>query len=390
MGTTPDTPPPDAAEAQARAEQIAADAADVVEPGTALEVIEDPSMRAQPPALAHVPSLKGLDVFRLGEVFARSGMFKDAGDDAKAIVKIVFGAELGVSPMSAMTGIYMVDGKLSVGGQLLAGILKQPRWRDMYRLDVLQFEPTIAEVAIHERDRASGEWVELQPHSVFTIEDAQQAQLLGKHNWKAYPRNMLLWRAVTNAVRLHCPDIVGGAPVYTPDELDVLVDANGELVGDPSAQRPGAPTARAAIPPRAQAHASPRTVEGRATPATQAKTSTGHGSEKPITAAQKRKLWATVDEAGIRADENLIRAFMVWTTGAEHSDRIPAAKFNDLLEAIKDKDYAIEQLMTQAAAGKQPARAIVDRYLPGVDPGPPPPPDTERADPDETDPLPGL
>ena len=61
--------------------------------------------------------------------------------------------------------------------------------------------------------------------------------LTGKnaHSWKHYPRNMLFSRAISNGAKWYCPDLFGG-PVYTPDEMDAIVDVQGEMVvGEPDA-----------------------------------------------------------------------------------------------------------------------------------------------------------
>ena len=52
-------------------------------------------------------------------------------------------------------------------------------------------------------------------------------------NWRKYPRNMLFARAISNGARWYCPDLFGGSPVYTPDELGAEVDGEtGEVLGD--------------------------------------------------------------------------------------------------------------------------------------------------------------
>jgi hypothetical protein len=61
---------------------------------------------------------------------------------------------------------------------------------------------------------------------------------------------MLFARAMSNGARWHCPDIFGG-PIYTPEELGVEVDGEGEpvktIVVEPAAPAPAreyAPDAR--------------------------------------------------------------------------------------------------------------------------------------------------
>ncbi len=68
----------------------------------------------------------------------------------------------------------------------------------------------------------------------FSIEDARRAQLVktdkAKSGWMAYPKNMLFWRCISNAVKMHAPDLLGGMPVYT--EADPFVDSTAKDVTD--------------------------------------------------------------------------------------------------------------------------------------------------------------
>ena len=53
--------------------------------------------------------------------------------------------------------------------------------------------------------------------AIFTREDAERAELLGKHNWQHYPVDMYYNRALSRCARRVCADVVLG--LYTPDEL---------------------------------------------------------------------------------------------------------------------------------------------------------------------------
>jgi hypothetical protein len=52
---------------------------------------------------------------------------------------------------------------------------------------------------------------------------AKTAGLAGGATWRQYPENMLFWRAMSNGVKMFCPDVFL-APVYTPDELGAEID----------------------------------------------------------------------------------------------------------------------------------------------------------------------
>ncbi len=64
-------------------------------------------------------------IMNMGEVFANSGYFADANEQAQAVVKMLAGQEMGVGPFASMSGIHIIKGKPEVGAHLLAGIIKR-------------------------------------------------------------------------------------------------------------------------------------------------------------------------------------------------------------------------------------------------------------------------
>jgi hypothetical protein len=176
-----------------------------------------------------------LDLRTLGDVFARSGYFDDAKQAGQAMVKILYGRELGIAPVTAMMGIHIIQGKPSASAGLLAGRIRASQRYD-YRVKQLTNEACTIEFL--DRGKVAGE-------STFTIEDAKTAGVYtGKnaHTWKSYARNMLFARALSNGARWYCPDVFGGS-VYTPEEMGAEVDGEGNVaeatyaVVDPEAER---------------------------------------------------------------------------------------------------------------------------------------------------------
>ena len=201
-------------------------------PGTALVVPRSGAMQ------------KLDELMRYATIFATAGIFKGltAGDikrqAAMCAVKIIAGDELGLSPMASMRCIYVFDGQVALAGPLiLAQINKHP----LYKARACggarckpeahpELDP-VTEGRFHfsSRETATSEWEELGD-SAFSIEDARRAGLLGKDNWKAYPRQMLRWRALSDGAKMFCPEVFEG-PVYTPEELrgDIAMTADGYL-----------------------------------------------------------------------------------------------------------------------------------------------------------------
>lgn len=190
-------------------------------PATALTVAP-PSIEAraqQAGAIVHA----GMTVQALGDVLARSGYFKDATDAAKCVVKVLAGQELGIPPVASMTGIYIVEGKPSIGATMMGALIKRSGKYD-YRV----VEHTERACTIEFRQRNGNGW-EVISTSRYTIEDATRAGLSGKGVWRAHPRSMLFARAMSSGARAHTPDVFGG-PVYTPEELGAPVEPDGEPV----------------------------------------------------------------------------------------------------------------------------------------------------------------
>src|SRR3972149_6955512 len=75
----------------------------------------------------------------LGNIFAESGMFPDTKTMAQAVVKILAGRELGLSPMESMTNIFFVNNKRALTSGLMASLLKKQGKYD-YKVDKLDNE----------------------------------------------------------------------------------------------------------------------------------------------------------------------------------------------------------------------------------------------------------
>jgi len=164
------------------------------------------------------------DIHTFAEAAYHSGLFKNVRSLHQAIVKISMGRELGISPMRAMQGIYIVQGNITMNGTLIGALIRQSGRYD-YRVTRLTGED--CQIDFYAQ-RKEGEPQKIGT-STFTLDDARRAGLIGKDNWRSYPRNMLFNRAMSNGARWYCPDVFLGA-VYTPDEMDLTVDSSGDVV----------------------------------------------------------------------------------------------------------------------------------------------------------------
>lgn len=168
--------------------------------------------RFQPTTLAELQ--------QVSEVFFRSGYFADVTDAAKAMVKIMFGSELGLGPMTSLQGIQVIKGKPSLSANVQASLVKSSKKYD-YRLR--ENSPQVVSIEFFQRE--GDKWESLGT-STFTLEDGRKA---GTQNLDKFPRNMLFARAMSNGVKWFCPDLTN-APIYTPEELGAEVNEDGEPI----------------------------------------------------------------------------------------------------------------------------------------------------------------
>jgi hypothetical protein len=148
------------------------------------------------------------EIMNIGKAFAESGMFPDIKSAAQAVVKIQAGAEMGIPPFAAMSGIHIIQGKPTIGAGLMAANVKAS---NKYDYKVVEQSEKVCSIDFYKGK-------ELLGNSTFTIEEAKKA---GTKNLDKFPKNMLFARAISNGVKFYCPDVFSG-PVYTPEEFDVV------------------------------------------------------------------------------------------------------------------------------------------------------------------------
>lgn len=166
------------------------------------------------------------DLQRLARLFAASGLFGRANPNnadafmAECAIKMLAGLEAGFSPFASATGVTVINGKPGFSANLLAQAIKRHPHYD-YRV----IEKTAECCRI--RFLCRGEELGVEQ---FTAEMAKRAGLTKDGGmYSKYPEAMLFARCLTAGMRTHCPDALGGAPAYTPEELGAQghIDENG-------------------------------------------------------------------------------------------------------------------------------------------------------------------
>lgn len=150
------------------------------------------------------------DALTIGETFYKSGMFADIKSAQQAVVKIMAGAEMGISPFAAMAGIHIIQGKPTIGAGLMAARVKG---FGKYDYKVIEHNEKVCSIEYFQGKESIGV-------STFTLDDAKKA---GTKNLDKFPKNMLFARAMSNGVKWYTPDIYE-APVYVPEEMENITE----------------------------------------------------------------------------------------------------------------------------------------------------------------------
>ena len=125
------------------------------------------------------------------------------------LVAMQWGYEIGLAPMQALQGIAVINGKPSIYGDALLGLVrKDPRCMGIEEKIEGENE-NMSAICILKRKHTDGT-IELIKRE-FNVQMAQRAGLWGKQGpWKQYPERMLQHRARGNCIRDAFPDVIKG------------------------------------------------------------------------------------------------------------------------------------------------------------------------------------
>lgn len=156
------------------------------------------------------------------------------GKPANVLYAVEYGRTLGISPVAAITGIHVIEGKPSASSGLIGALVRQAG----HKLRVKSDGKTWATAQIVRADDPDFTY-----ECTWDLERAAQAGLCEIKNgkpfardrngkpatWEKYTAAMLKARAITEVARDACEDVLFGLH-YTPEELGAQVNADGEPV----------------------------------------------------------------------------------------------------------------------------------------------------------------
>ena len=238
------------------------------------EVTVAPAVPAPHTGGALVTTNTGYDPLVVARIFRASGLFPDIQSEAAAAAKLIVGRGLGLSDYDCMAGLHLVSGKVVLAANLMAAAVKRAGRYD-YRADCTDER---CEVTFYQREGAK--WVTIGT-TTFTMADAKRAGLDGGQNWRKHPRAMLFARCISMGYRQHCPDALGGAPVYVEQHGEMEITDDARTMVAPAA--PATDTTDRAAPPAPTARRDDLADEGEGTfcAVEAAVTKTGEGKFGP-------------------------------------------------------------------------------------------------------------
>jgi len=180
------------------------------------------------------------EAIRFAEVLSKSSIVpKDfVGNPGNILVAMQWGLELGLQPMQAMQNIAVINGRPSLWGDAVIGLVRSsPACEYIYETD--DGETATCRV----KRRGEDEQVR-----TFSMAEAKTAGLLSKSGpWTQYPKRMRQMRARAFALRDVFPDVLRGMPV-AEEVMDIQNDS-GSREEHTAPALPPPPAEPAALPP---------------------------------------------------------------------------------------------------------------------------------------------
>jgi hypothetical protein len=142
-------------------------------------------------------------------VFYESKILKDIQSEAQAIVKILAGREMGLSPLQLMTTVFILDSKIGYETKIfLSKIKKSGKYDYSVKFEEKDGKVEGCEVTFYKLEKDKQICIGV---AKFTIYDAARIGLINKSNYKNYTDLMLFYRAASKGIKMYCPDMLDGA-----------------------------------------------------------------------------------------------------------------------------------------------------------------------------------
>lgn len=194
------------------------------------------------------------EMFRMATAIAKSGMAPKGLDRPEQVfVALQMGAEIGLAPMQAVQNIAVINGRPSVWGDAMLGIVEASGLlADFHEEAIEDAKGQVVGFRCTALRRGRSKPVV----RTFTVDDAKRAGLSGKSGpWSQYPQRMLQMRARSWALRDGFPDALRG--LVAREEAADCLETTATVVSAPDPFAPGRHSARPAPAPEPEPEAPP-------------------------------------------------------------------------------------------------------------------------------------
>lgn len=175
----------------------------------------------------------------IGKALAASGYFADIQSEAQAVVKILWGRDLGISPMVAIKSIHWItftrkDGRkestIEPSANLRAMLIKRS---ERYDYRIREHTDTRCRITFFEDGEEIGE-------VDYTIDMARASGLTEKAGslWKQYGQDMVFAAALRRGQKRYCPDVIIGDTGFAAEDAIVVEQVAAAELGDTSSAVP--------------------------------------------------------------------------------------------------------------------------------------------------------
>lgn len=192
----------------------------------------------KPPALVSGAAVKAIvptdfdGAWRIAVAVTSAGMApKGLDKPEQAMVAIMHGMEVGMTPMAALQSIAVVNGRPTIWGDGAIGLVRGSGKMEAFKETIEGTGDKM--VAICEVKRKGEENI---TRSEFSVDDAKKANLWGKTGpWTQYPKRMLAMRARAFALRDTFADVLRGLGITEEVQDYDLRDVTPTTKKDPPA-----------------------------------------------------------------------------------------------------------------------------------------------------------
>lgn len=140
----------------------------------------------------------------------QAGLVPQGTNKYQAMAIVQAGREIGLQPLQSLRSMNFIKGRLVMSVQLQLALAKNTK---NVVVEAMDEGEGYCKVTL----RRGEESITCE----YTMEDAQKAGLIKPDgNWQKYGRQMLRWRAIGDALKIICPDLVMG--LLSPEEAESI------------------------------------------------------------------------------------------------------------------------------------------------------------------------